>query len=448
MNMKHKRLRNSMIILGIFAVAIISVGLLSHPFQKQQKQAKTETTEALTASVEEHKPILTKASAVMEADLPTTSQKVYYGMIEGILDQYLKKSLPVFLQEEEGKNIIYSPVNTYMAMGMVAETTAGESRSQILKLLGVKDMETLRQNANQIWLATNRAEEGYNSQLANSIWLNNQMSYKEPTLKTIADNYYASTYQGEMGSEEYNQLLRTWINERTANLLEDQVAGLRFEPGTVMSIASTVYFQAEWAWEFDENNTKKQTFHGTKQDVITDFMNAEWIGTYHQGKQFSAVNKELKGGGDMWFILPNEDVDVQSLLSNQELLEFIATDEKEFIETETIIDFSVPKFDVDADMDLVEGLRTLGVTDIFDVKADFSPLTEQSKAIVSSIKHGTRVKIDEQGCTAAGYTVVMTFGCRPNPDKEIKFVADRPFIFVVNSGQGLPLFVGIVNQLG
>ena len=36
-------------------------------------------------------------------------------------------------------------------------------------------------------------------------------------------------------------------------------------------------------------------------------------------------------------------------------------------------------------------------------------------------------------------------GAMPNAD-EVDFVADRPFIFVITGFDGLPLFIGIVNQ--
>ena len=31
-------------------------------------------------------------------------------------------------------------------------------------------------------------------------------------------------------------------------------------------------------------------------------------------------------------------------------------------------------------------------------------------------------------------------------EDEIDFVLDRPFLFVITGAQGLPLFVGVVNQ--
>ena len=54
--------------------------------------------------------------------------------------------------------------------------------------------------------------------------------------------------------------------------------------------------------------------------------------------------------------------------------------------------------------------------------------------------------MDEKGVTAAAYTVMAVCGTGMPMGDEIDFVLDRPFLFAITGGDGLPLFVGIVNQ--
>ena len=54
--------------------------------------------------------------------------------------------------------------------------------------------------------------------------------------------------------------------------------------------------------------------------------------------------------------------------------------------------------------------------------------------------------IDEEGCVAAAYTVMILKATGAAPEDEIDFVLDQPFIFMIESEVGLPLFVGVVNQ--
>ena len=102
-----------------------------------------------------------------------------------------------------------------------------------------------------------------------------------------------------------------------------------------------------------------------------------------------------------------------------------------------------------SDLDLTGSLRALGITDVFDPdEADFSPLTDSAQGIfLSQSRHAARVAVDEEGVTAAAYTVMMMAGAAMPPEEEVDFVLDRPFVFAVTGADGLPLFVGIVRQV-
>ena len=65
------------------------------------------------------------------------------------------------------------------------------------------------------------------------------------------------------------------------------------------------------------------------------------------------------------------------------------------------IHWSVPKFDVDSNLELTDALKALGVTDVFDFdKSDFSPLIDEEKfdesVAVTQVQHAARVKVDER----------------------------------------------------
>ena len=70
--------------------------------------------------------------------------------------------------------------------------------------------------------------------------------------------------------------------------------------------------------------------------------------------------------------------------------------------------------------------------------------TGRGKSLIFHL-HAARVAIDEEGVTAAAYTVMMEAGAAMPPDEEIDFTLDRPFVFAITSQDGLPLFIGIVN---
>ena len=366
------------------------------------------------------------------------------------LQRFFAQSAQTFLSGDEGQNRVYSPLNVYMALSMLAQLTGGESREQILTLLGSDSMDDLRQQASDVWNSNYRDDGALTSILASSLWLNQDVKFNQDTMDILAQDFYAASYQGKMGSEQFNKALQNWLNEQTGGLLEEQAGNIELDYETILALATTVYFKAKWHDEFSKGKTTSETFHALGGDVETDFMHQRSSQSYCWGDQFSAVSQSFEQGGAMWFLLPDEGISPEELLADTEAMDFLFTPEKYEWEKQKslFVNKSIPKFDVASQFDLGEGLRALGVTDVFDPeRSDFTPMTTNVEVpiILSQANHAARVVIDEEGCTAVAFTVMAASGAAAPPDDEVDFVLDRPFIFCITGDSGLPLFVGTVN---
>ena len=365
------------------------------------------------------------------------------------LQEFARNTTRQFLSGSQEKNPVYSPVNLYLALAMLAETTDGQSRQQILDVLEVGTIEDLRTMASVPWNLCYEDDGTVTSLPAGSIWLRNDRSYNQETLDRLAGQYYTSAFQGPMGTEAYNQALQSWLNEHTGNLLQEQASDIKTKEDTELALASTMYYRAKWTDEFQEANTRDRVFYGKYGNQVYPFLNKSESGHYYWGDQFTAVSQDLHNSGSMWLILPDEGVAVEELLLGKEVFELLQSRTQWEKQKYMIVNLSVPKFDVVSDMDLLEELKKLGITDVLNADtADFSPLAGPDAGIfLSQADHAARVKVDEYGVEAAAYTVVLgALGAIP-PEEEVDFVLDRPFLFVITSRQGLPLFCGIVQVL-
>lgn len=460
---RKKRFRLLGSIAAVLVIAVVA-GILLHPATS---------------------PLVTNAYAIAEADYPKTAQypdymdfidpdtmeidgknqedfyaalnawkedralrREYAGSYSAAdLSDFVRRSAVQLLSGADGENRVYSPVNVYMALAMLAEVTDGDSRAQILSLLGVDSLDTLRTRAGAIWHANYRDDGAVTSLLANSLWLDEDISCNKDTLKRLANDYFASSYSGQMGDPAYDEAFQSWLNEQTGGLLREQVDGLQFSPETVFALASTVCFCAKWESEFSEAFTEDGVFHGTDGDVPCAYMCQSGTGTYYWGEQFGAICRRFEMGGTMWFLLPDEGKTVDDLLADAEVLDFILANGKWENCKDLTVHQRIVKFDVSSQLDLSDGLQALGVTDVFDgADSDFSPMTDMDGLFLSQATHGARVTIDEEGCTAAAYTVMPVCGAAEPPEEEIDFVLDRPFVFVITGEDGLPLFIGTVCQ--
>ncbi|MBQ9562370.1 MAG: hypothetical protein IJU99_02855 [Lachnospiraceae bacterium] len=375
------------------------------------------------------------------------NQSVREGASEAaaVLAAFYEKALPVFLGKENGENKVFSPLNVYLALAMLAEITDGESRAQILALLGADDIETVREGAKILWMSNYTTDDDVTSLLANSLWLNEDVNYNEETLKTLAKEHFASSFAGKCGSEEMNQKLRDWLNENTKGLLKEAADGMELTPETVIALASTIYFKANWTHAFEESQNRRDIFHGAEGDREVWFMHQTEQMIYHRGAHVTIVGVPMLNNGFMFLILPDEGRSAESVFADADAMEALKDGNNGYWQR---VNLSVPKFDVNSNFDLVEGLKELGVTDVFDAgKSDYSPLGDVKDVYLSRVAHAARVKIDEHGLEAAAFTMMKAEGNAYLPEEPVEVVVDRPFGFVVTGADGSMLFTGVVNVL-
>ena len=352
------------------------------------------------------------------------------------------------LVSDEHVNRAYSPLNLYIALSMLSELTGGESRAQLLTLLDAHDIEAVRESASALWLANYSDSSLVTSTLANSLWLRQDVDFVPETMQGLADIYQASSFRGDMESEEFLRAFQAWLNEQTGGLLKEQAGALKLDGNTVLELASTIYFRAQWQDRFYEENTAEGTFHAASGDITCDFMHRSGIQSYYRGDNFSAVCCDLALSGGMWLFLPDEDASVNEVIESGEALRLLRESSAWENRRTVQVDLSLPKFDIVSDLDLIEALKAMGVTDIFDERlADFSPMAENRDGVtVGEARHAARVLVDEEGCTAAAYTVLAMNDSAAIMQERADFVLDRPFLFAVTGADGSILFLGVVEE--
>lgn len=350
------------------------------------------------------------------------------------------------LLPQEG-NQIYSPVNLYVALSVLSEITDGQTRQEVLSLLGMEG--EMAQHSQGLWknLYTNNGIA--KTLLANSLWLRQDFPFQKTAVEKLAKDYYASTYKVVMGPEA-DKAMADWINQQTGGALAQQAAALKTDPqDAALVLLSTLYFYDQWSVPFQASATAPDTF--TKADgstVTCDFMKGSWTGRFVRNDQFQAAAKGFQDGSRMLFVLPNEGVDLAEVMQSKSWQGALGGEDLTsdwFGE----IELSVPKFDANTFVDWKDHLKALGIEQAFDGKAsDFTPLTKEPNMYLSKIQQASRVKIDEIGCTASSFVKMEIGAGSAMPKDKCVLKLDRPFLFVILSDSNIPLFVGSIQSPG
>ncbi len=439
----HKK-RNTRIIFRALAAVLVVVILVSLPNLPMTISAKT----------------VSQASGTRIGKRPAHGTDAYYEWSDARQEAWenafaAKENLTPFFRDSAAaymtgtaENRIWSPVNGYIALAMLAEITEGTSRQQILDALNTPDMDTLRAQVSGVWEALYTDDGHEICTLANSLWLDSSLGYSQEAMDDLAHYHYASVYQADLQSKQAAKSLQAWLSNNTGRLLKKNTDQATFPEQAVFTLASTVYLQSKWVDEFSPINNKDGTFHAPAGDREVTFMNKKLANmTYYWGDSFGAVGLALKNGTTMWFILPDEDKTPDDVLREGQYLERITGGYREEYAKPMKVNLSVPKFDISSSGNLVEMCKALGITDVFSTEtSDFSALTCDAPVYVTAVNQAARLIIDEEGVKAASYIEIPGASASPPPDEIIDFILDRPFLFLITGNSGIPIFTGLVNE--
>ncbi|WP_101721208.1 serpin family protein [Eggerthella timonensis] len=341
-------------------------------------------------------------------------------------------------------NRMYSPLSLYYALALANEGAAGQTRDEIDAVLGAPAGVSVPEQCGNLFRVL--ATDPFSTvDLANSIWMAKDNPFEQSFVDTATGQFYATPFSVEFGTEATDRAMAAWISEKTGGTIDPQV---KTERDLLLSIINTVYFKGSWTDPFDAASTASATFHAAAGDVETDFMTQriDSLQGYRRTDDFLRASLAFTGGTMMTFVLPNEGVSVDDLLSDeQRLAEAFAVDANE--DEYGFITYVVPKAAFDTEFDLIPALERLGMEAAFDDRADFSNLTS-TPAYISMVKQESHIAWDEEGAEASAYTnigISEMSAMIPEGD-EVELRLDRPFLFQITSSQGIPLFVGVCGN--
>lgn len=360
----------------------------------------------------------------------------------------LFSSSEVLSDAGEETNRLFSPISLYMALAMVAETAEGETQDEIIKALQFKNMNLIKSETGKLFRQLYFYNEIGKLNLANSLWLNETVDFNEPVLNTLAKDYYAHSLKLDFKDRNSSKEISKWVSEQTGNKLGTDSSDFILNPDSVMTLINTIDFYDEWVDSFDESQTKTDQFYPSKGNPIeSDFMNMSYAShPFARGEGFTVSSLAMKNNHQMLFILPDEDVSPQDIVSDQKRLKDAVTALSSEQASYGEVVFKVPKFNFSSKLDLKEVTKAMGIETAFDYQlANFTPLSDVKPLFLAEIKQSARISIDEKGVDASAFTQIDYEGSAM-PEGRADMVLDRPFIFVIVGADQVPLFVGLINN--
>ncbi len=368
---------------------------------------------------------------------------------EADVDSFVTSAIQACLLDAGSENYVFSPANLYLQLGLLAESTDGDTRDQILNVLGSSDIEAICSRVSSIYNANQITDSWeHTSTLSNSLWIDDTYSLKDDAIRALAARYKTSAYRGDADSVSFKHFFRDWPVEQTQYYIQEE---LLLDAEMASTLLGTMYLNIAWEEPFSLLAYSEETFSAPTSEIICEFMHQTTELDYYRGEHFSAVSKTLASDGAVKFILPDADTSIDLLLRDDEVLDLMVSDlcsDSRIQYEKSTVNLSLPKFTLFCNTNLAEPLKSMGITDIFnDQKADFSPISyDETSFSLSQLLHVNRVVINPDGCVRDYEEWDPWTAPEFTKGEGIDFVVDRPFLFVVTGSDGMPLLAGVIYE--
>ena len=404
------------------------------------------------ASIQLAQPV---AGEVLESDKeriasPDVSTSEQASLVEG--NSAFSFELYQALKGEEG-NLFYSPYSISLALAMTYAGARGETAQQMADTLQfLLGQDKLHPAFN--WLDAELAQRGEGAEgqdgeefrlnIVNAIWGQKDYEFLSDFLDVLAENYGAGLRILDFMTEtEKSRLtINDWVYDQTEKRIEDLIPQGAIDALTRLVLTNAIYFNAAWAYPFDEDMTGDSFFYllDGGQVSVPMMKQTESFG-FTEGEGYQAVELRYDGGElSMVILLPEAEQfeAFEQTLNAQQVSDIISSLRP--IE----VSLTMPRFEFDSEFGLKDTLAGMGMPIAFSGAADFSGMTGNPELFISDVVHKAFVAVDEAGTEAAAATAVIV-GLTAVPPPPIEVTLDRPFIFLIRDiDTGTILFLGRV----
>jgi serpin B len=313
---------------------------------------------------------------------------------------------------EEG-NLFFSPLSIYMALAMTSAGARGDTLAQMEEAIHFPFSQEQLHPAfralmsaleNRQYLPDDRGE-GFTLNLVNSIWAQKGYAFLADFLDVLKGSYGTGVRLADFAADPdaVRDAINMWVEEATHDRIVDLIPQGAITKETLLALVNAIYFNAPWAFPFDEQDTELEPFtllDGTEVEV--PLMHETELLGYAEGDQYQAVELDYNGNDlSMVVILPSSGAfeAVNSRLSPAFISQLIGD-----LSRENVI-LTLPKFTFEWSDVLNDTLAGLGMPDAFNSSvADFSGIDGRRVFFIGAVIHKAFVSVDEAGTEAAAAT--------------------------------------------
>ncbi len=348
---------------------------------------------------------------------------------------------------KESENTCISPTSVFLTLAMMANGDEGDSRDEILNIIGYGENSDALYDLNVYSNALLVEVPDFNGDtqcgFTNSLWHSPDFSLLPSFVSDLKEIFGASDVNIWLGDETGLKALNRFVEDNTRGMIKDFLK----EPMEIdLGILNTTYFKGTWKQKFDEKHTEKGKFQNLDgSQAKTNFMTLTDMMAYSCADNVTAVM--LPYAGDrymMTVIMPDEGIGFNDFLLSFDS-EKISKISSSFRSGR--IKLRLPKFEQESNANIINILREMGLE-----KTIFPGINRAASHPIElcAFQHAVKIIVNENGteggaASLGGFFTTSVPNIDELPIEPISF--DRPFIYLIRDTiSGTILFIGAVTS--
>lgn len=347
------------------------------------------------------------------------------------------------VHQSNTSNIFFSPVSIATAFAMLSLGSKGNTHTQILEglqfnLTQVSEAD-IHTAFHQLLQNLNRPDNELQLNTGNGLFVNKSLKLVEKFLEEVKSHYHSEAFSVNFAdTEEAKKVINDFVEKGTQGKITDLVKDL--DKDTVLALVNYIFFRGKWEKPFEPENTMEADFHVNKSTTVkVPMMSRLGMFDVHHCSTLSSwvLLMDYLGNATAIFLLPDDGKmqHLEQTLTREHICQFLLN---RHIRSASL---HLPKLSISRTYDLKTLLSPLGITQVFNIGADLSGITEDALLKLNKALHKAMLTIDERGTEAAGATVLEAIPMSVPPDVHF----NRPFVLIIfDRHTQSPLFVGKV----
>jgi len=321
--------------------------------------------------------------------------------------------------KDNNKNIVISPLALYTSSLLLANGLTDDSLLEFSQLFSILHLNKTNQKLTQY--LDNKKE---NISLNLSLW---GKAFTERYQNLMKQQLSAEIW----GIQDTTEQINNWINARTEGLIKD-IAPVEQLSDNHICIAGFAQLKDTLLAPFDAKDTQETEFtnlDGTKSKISMMYQTSQT--EYYSDANMQAVRLYFNSGNYITILLPRSRTDFKQFVLNLRSHQL-----KPRFKQKVWLDLLLPKINIEyASAKTDEYYKTLGINKVFaDENYDFAKMISyDSSYAVKDIYLKAKIELND--------STIDNKEENRAPDEKIQFIANRPFIYIINNGDFIGTFV-------